>query len=103
MKGLSFCTALLLMSMTTNAQQRTAFTGKYPDTKMTDQTDDYFGTKVSDPYRWLEDDVRESKDVAAWVEAENKVTFGYLESIPQRESIRKRLTELVDIFDRFSK
>ena len=52
--------------------------------------------RVADPYRWLEDDVRESPDVAAWVEAQNKVTFGYLKQIPQREAIEKRLTELWD-------
>ena len=69
---------------------------KYPDTKKGDVTDDYHGTKVPDPYRWLEDDVRKSKDVAAWVEAENKVTNAFLEAIPQREPIRKRITELWD-------
>ncbi|MCE9562723.1 MAG: prolyl oligopeptidase family serine peptidase [Planctomycetes bacterium] len=67
---------------------------KYPDTKKGTQTDDYHGTKVADPYRWLEDDVRTSKEVADWVEAENKVTFAYLEAIPQREAIKKRITEL---------
>lgn len=66
----------------------------YPNSKKIDHADELHGVKVPDPYRWLEDDVRESKDVAAWVEAENKVTFAYLESIPQREAIRKRLTEL---------
>lgn len=67
---------------------------KYHETKQVDQIDEFHGVKVADPYRWLEDDVRQSKDVAAWVEAENKVTFDYLSSIPQRDSIRKRLTEL---------
>lgn len=67
---------------------------KYPETKKVDHVDDHHGTKVPDPYRWLEDDVRQSKEVAAWVEAQNKVTFGFLESIPQRETIKKRLTEL---------
>jgi prolyl oligopeptidase len=67
---------------------------KYPDTKKGDVVDDYHGTKVADPYRWLEDDVRKSKDVAAWVEAENKVTFGFLESIPEREAIKKRITDI---------
>jgi len=74
---------------------------KYPKTKRGDQVDDYHGTKVPDPYRWLEADVRESKDVAAWVEAENKVTNAYLEAIPQREAIKKRLTELWN-FERYS-
>src|SRR5262245_65238455 len=67
---------------------------KYPPTRRGSQVDDFHGTKVPDPYRWLEDDVRESKDVADWVEAENKVTFGFLESIPEREPIKKRITDL---------
>jgi prolyl oligopeptidase len=52
------------------------------------------GVKVADPYRWLEQDVRNSKEVADWVTAENKLTFNYLDSIPQREKIRSRLKEL---------
>src|SRR5215831_10846978 len=67
---------------------------KYPDTRKTDQVDDYHGTKVADPYRWLEDDVRKSKDVEAWVEAQNKITFAFLEAIPERLGIRARMTEL---------
>ena len=68
----------------------------YPQAKRTDQTDDYHGTQVADPYRWLEQDVRTASEVADWVAAENKVTFAYLEAIPQRETIRKRLTQLWD-------
>jgi prolyl oligopeptidase len=67
---------------------------KYPETKKVDHSDDYHGTKVLDPYRWLEDDVRKSKDVADWVAEQNKVTDAYLASIPEREAIKKRLTEL---------
>jgi prolyl oligopeptidase len=67
---------------------------KYPETKRVIHVDDYHGTKVFDPYRWLETDVRESKEVADWVKAQNKVTFGYLKSLPKREEIEKRLTEL---------
>ena len=67
---------------------------KYPETKKVDHVDDHHGTKVPDPYRWLEDDVRQSKEVAEWVEAQNKVTFAFLESIPQRDAIKKRLTDL---------
>ena len=66
----------------------------YPGSKKIDHVDELHGVKVPDPYRWLEDDVRESKDVAAWVEAQNKVTFAYLEALPQRDAIKKRLTEL---------
>lgn len=69
---------------------------KYPETKTVDQLDEYFGTVVADPYRWLEDDVRESGDVENWVEAQNQLTFGYLESLPYREQIKQRLTELWD-------
>jgi len=66
----------------------------YPETKKVDVVDDYFGTKVPDPYRWLEDD--NAPEVAAWVEAQNKVTFGYLDKIPYRAQIRKRLETLLN-------
>jgi len=66
----------------------------YPKTRRTDHVDVYHGTKVADPYRWLEADVRDSPEVAAWVAAENEVTFRYLESIPQREALRRRLTKM---------
>jgi prolyl oligopeptidase len=66
----------------------------YPETKTVPQSDDYHGTNVADPYRWLEDDVRTSPEVAAWVEAQNKVTFGYLEQLPKRKLIADRLTKL---------
>ena len=67
---------------------------KYPETKRVDHVDELHGVRVPDPYRWLEDDVRQSKDVADWVEAQNEVTSAYLAAIPQREAIKKRLTEL---------
>ena len=71
----------------------------YPVTKKVDQVDDYFGTKVADPYRWLEDD--KSAETAKWVEAQNALTFGYLGQIPFREKIRKRLTEIFN-YPRYS-
>ncbi|TWU57900.1 Prolyl endopeptidase precursor [Rubripirellula reticaptiva] len=74
------------------AQTGSATAMKYPDTVTVDVTDDYFGRKVNDPYRWLED--TESEATAAWIEAENKVTQNYLQSLPQREPIRARLEEL---------
>ncbi|HEX9902320.1 MAG TPA: prolyl oligopeptidase family serine peptidase [Acidobacteriota bacterium] len=61
----------------------------YPVTQKGTQVDDYFGTKVADPYRWLEDD--QSPEVKKWVEAQNKITFAYLDKIPFREKIRERL------------
>ncbi len=66
----------------------------YPETKKGEVVDDYFGTKVADPYRWLEDD--NAPDVAAWVEAENKVTFGYLDKISYRPQLKERLTKLLN-------
>jgi len=71
----------------------------YPTAKRVDQVDDYHGVKVADPYRWLEDtDSRETKD---WVEAENKLTFSYLENISYREAIRDRMTKLWN-YERFT-
>jgi prolyl oligopeptidase len=66
----------------------------YPATRQSDQVDDYHGTTVADPYRWLEDDTAE--ETARWVEAENAVTFGYLDEIPYRDALRARLTALVN-------
>ncbi|MEZ6054973.1 MAG: S9 family peptidase, partial [Planctomycetaceae bacterium] len=68
--------------------------------KRIDHVDEYHGTQVADPYRWLEDDVRESDEVSAWVEAENAYTNAYLERIPERSRINSRLTELWD-FEKF--
>jgi len=71
----------------------------YPKAKTVDQIDDYHGVKVADPYRWLED--TDSADTHAWVEAENKLTFSYLDKIPYREAIRERLLKLVN-YERFT-
>lgn len=64
----------------------------YPESKRGDQVDDYNGEKVSDPYRWLES--ADSAETKAWVDAQNKVTFGYLEQIPNRAALKERLTQL---------
>ncbi|HEX8144352.1 MAG TPA: prolyl oligopeptidase family serine peptidase [Pyrinomonadaceae bacterium] len=64
----------------------------YPVARRGDQVDDYHGTKVADPYRWLED--LDSAETRAWVEAENKLTFDYLKRIPERAAIKERLTKL---------
>ena len=71
----------------------------YPKAKTVDQVDDYHGVKVADPYRWLED--TDSADTHDWVESENKLTFGYLEKIPYRGSIRDRLLKLWN-YERFT-
>jgi prolyl oligopeptidase len=77
------------MSLTTSSFAQKI---EYPTTRKIEQIDDYHGTKIADPYRWLEDD--NSAETKAWVEAQNKVTFAYLNQIPEREQIKRRLTEL---------
>jgi prolyl oligopeptidase len=74
---------------------------RYPESRRVDHVDTYHGVAVPDPYRWLETDVRESDDVRRWVEAQNRVTFAFLEAIPERPAIRERLTELWD-YERYS-
>jgi len=64
----------------------------YPQTKKVSQSDDYFGTKIEDAYRWLEHDTAE--DTKAWVKAQNVVTFDYLSKIPFRDKIKKQLLDL---------
>jgi prolyl oligopeptidase len=73
----------------------------YPVTDKVDHVDNYHGTEVADPFRWLEDDVRESEAVKSWVDAENKVTFAYLDTIEERGAIHSRMKELWD-YERFS-
>ena len=67
---------------------------EYPQTPREDVVDNYFGTEVADPYRWLEDD--NSEATAAWVAAQNEVTYDYLYSLPSREKIKSRLEQLWD-------
>jgi prolyl oligopeptidase len=85
------------MATTSNAQSDAPLA--YPKAKTVDQVDDYHGTKVADPYRWLED--TDSADTHAWVEAENKLTFSYLDKIPYRSAIRERLLKLWN-YERFT-
>ena len=65
--------ALATLAVSITAQQM-----RYPETRKSDQVDTYFGVRVADPYRWLEDE--NSTETAGWVEAENKVTFAYLDA-----------------------
>ncbi len=88
--------ALLLPMLTLFSAAQTL---TYPQARRSDQVDDYHGTKVADPYRWLED--TDSAETHAWVEAENKLTFGYLEQLPYRQAIRDRLTKLWN-YERFT-
>jgi prolyl oligopeptidase len=70
-----------------------------PPTRASEQVDDYHGRQVADPFRWLED--TDAPETAAWVSAQNAVTFAYLAAIPEREAIRKRLTQLWN-YERYS-
>ncbi len=86
----------LLMATTAGAAEQI----DYPKTRADTTGDTQFGTKVDDPYRWLENDVRNDKAVAAWVEAQNKVTDAYLGSLPGRDAIAARMKQLWD-FEKF--
>ena len=84
-----FAIGIIMMSC---AQQQQKLT--YPETAKVDTVDVYFGMEVPDPYRWLENDT--SAATAAWVEAQNKVTNGYLSKIPFRDALLKRLTDVAN-------
>ena len=86
---------LILMTMALVANTAVSAQGlQYPKAAKDGTVDDYFGVKVADPYRWLENDT--SAQTAAWVEAENQVTNAYLQKIPFRGKLLKRLTELAN-------
>jgi len=72
---------------------------EYPETAKGDVIDEYFGTTVADPYRWLEDD--DSDETKDWVRRQNEVTFDYLNQIPYRDAVEKRLTEIWN-YEKFS-
>ena len=93
-----FVTALaagVVLSCIVSAQVRL----QYPQARRSDHVDTYFGDKVADPYRWLED--VDSPETKKWVEEENKLTFGYLATIPERDWVHKRLTDLYN-YERYS-
>lgn len=77
---------------TKNETTKTTIALNYPETKKVDTVDTYFGTEIQDPYRWLEDD--RSKETKNWIANQNKTTFGYLENIPFRSDLKKRLSNL---------
>jgi len=94
------CAGIALAACSRNEPDPQPLTMQYPLTSTIEHVDTYHGIKVPDPYRWLEDDVRESDDVKQWVDAQNEVTFAYLESIPERDIIKERLKALWD-YDRY--
>ena len=91
---LAFVFLLLLIACKNKKDAMADFELKYPETKRDSVYDEYFGVKVHDPYRWLEDD--NSPETEEWVKAQNELTFSYLERIPYRQKIRDRLTKLWD-------
>lgn len=99
MKSLILSSISLLSMTIATAQKPGAFKGTYPATKTIEQTDNYFGTIVSDPYRWLENDT--SSQTKDWVIRENAVTNKYLDQIPFRQAIKNRLTELLN-YEKYS-
>ena len=93
---MKFYTSLLVLMLLQNAMTAQF---QYPQTRKSDQVDDYHGTKVADPYRWLEDD--RSDETAAWVKAQNEVTFGYLNTISFRDKLKQRCEEVFN-YEKYS-
>jgi len=89
---MAICCVFLAACEQPSMKQDTVFT--YPDTKQDPVVDVYFGTEVTDPYRWLEDDM--SAATGAWVDAQNAVTFAYLDTLPQKQAFAKSLARLLD-------
>ena len=72
----------------------------YPESRRLPLVEDRFGEAIADPYRWLENDVRQDREVADWVRRQNEVTQGYLASLPQRAWFAQRIRSLLD-FERY--
>ena len=89
---MAICCVFLAACEQPSMNQDTVIT--YPDTEQNPVLDVYFGTEVTDPYRWLEDDM--SAATGAWVDAQNAVTFAYLDTLPQKQAFAKRLARLLD-------
>lgn len=94
MKKLAYLGAitLLISACETKKEKSSDMAVTYPTTKKVDTLDTYFGTEVPDPYRWLEDD--RSPETEAWVKSENEATYGYLNKIPFKEDIKKKLENI---------
>src|SRR4051794_40666910 len=83
-----------MSSAAQTAQAAPAFA--YPKAKTVDVVETQFGVPVADPYRWLENDVRNDTEVANWVAEENKVTDAFLQTLPLRNFFKQRMTALYD-------
>ena len=82
----------LLVACNQNPNNANSEKMNYPQTRMDNTVDTYFGTQIADPYRWLEDD--RSAETAEWVKQQNNFTFGYLSKIPYRQAIKEKLEKL---------
>ncbi|MDW8288874.1 MAG: S9 family peptidase, partial [Flammeovirgaceae bacterium] len=89
----------IVLFLFSSCQEKQETMLSYPTTKKVEVEDVYFGEKVSDPYRWLENDT--AAETTAWVDAQNKVTFDYLAKIPFRQKIKNRLEEIFN-YPRYS-
>lgn len=101
-KSIVACVVILIFASCKNENElknSNNVTVTYPETKTVDAVTTYFGNEVSDPYRWLEDDM--SEETAEWVKAQNVVTGNYLDNIPYRQELKNRLTEIWD-YERIS-
>jgi len=90
-----------VFAMQANTVPAVAPPGAYPNTQRQDVAEDHFGVRVADPYRWLENDVREDPKVREWVTAENDVTNAYLDTLPGRAFFHTRIKQLYD-YERYS-
>lgn len=95
-----FLSSVSIMTLPTAAAAQTAPAITYPAAPTGSVVDTQFGVKVADPYRWLENDVRNDKQVEAWVTAENQVTDAFLAKLPLRNIFKQRMTALYD-YERF--
>ncbi|HWT13383.1 MAG TPA: prolyl oligopeptidase family serine peptidase [Allosphingosinicella sp.] len=93
-------TAMLLPLSAAALAQPAAAPLQYPETAREEVVDEQFGERIADPYRWLENDVREDPRVRAWVTAQNEVTNAYLATLPARAAFRERMTQMYD-YERF--
>ncbi|TGV00449.1 prolyl oligopeptidase family serine peptidase [Flavivirga rizhaonensis] len=89
---ISLLAVIIIMSCKKENEQKKTIIVNYPETKTVDTLDTYFGIEIKDPYRWLEDD--RSPETEAWVKAQNKSTYSYLDNIPFRKELKERLSSL---------
>ncbi|HLV06478.1 MAG TPA: S9 family peptidase, partial [Croceibacterium sp.] len=93
--------AVYAAALSTSVQAQDMTVSEYPETRRGDVVETLFGEEIADPYRWLEDDVRNNSEVADWVERQNAVTDAYLAKLPARAWFKERIGELYD-YERFS-